>query len=152
MAILVLTCKGHAETMSQTPTPVIGTRVGFSVPSGSSNQSAPTKEILVSLSSPNALQLCPAVTPGEHDQYHLPPTTNLLEGISFATDWTRHPTGGWYGAQIMDECRMRPDGSSTWHGKAAVSFGQPKDDPLALHKNSERSEMMIMQEMFMEAK
>ncbi len=42
---------------------------------------------------------------------------------------------------------MRPDGLLTWHGKAAVRVEvQPKDDPLALNANSERAEMLVMQD------
>ena len=42
---------------------------------------------------------------------------------------------------------MRPDGFLTWHGKSAVRVEvQPKDDPLALKANSERAEMLMMQD------
>jgi len=47
----------------------------------------------------------------------------------------------------MDACRIQPDGFLTWHGKPAVRIEvQPNDDPLALNSNSERAEMLIMQE------
>jgi len=77
----------------------------------------------------------------------LPPPTKLPDGISFATDWTRNPTGGWAGEQVMDRCRIQPDGFLTWHGKQAVRVEvQPNDDPLALKANSERAEMLRMQD------
>lgn len=97
--------------------------------------------------SPDAGKLCAPVPPGDHERYHLPPPTGLPAGLSFMTDWTQRPTGGWYGEQVMDACRMRPDGFLTSHGKAAVRVEvQPKDDPLALNANSERAEMLIMQD------
>jgi len=47
----------------------------------------------------------------------------------------------------MDSCRIQPDGYLTWHGKAAVRVEvQPNDDPLALNSNSERAEMLLMQD------
>ncbi len=47
----------------------------------------------------------------------------------------------------MDACRMRPDGFLTWHGKVAVRVEvQANDDPLALNANSERAEMLFMQD------
>jgi hypothetical protein len=47
----------------------------------------------------------------------------------------------------MDSCRIQPDGFLTWHGKTAVRVEvQPKDDPLTLNSNSERAEMLIMQD------
>lgn len=47
----------------------------------------------------------------------------------------------------MDGCRIQPDGFLTWHGKAAVRIEvQPNDDPLALNANSERAEMLLMQD------
>jgi hypothetical protein len=47
----------------------------------------------------------------------------------------------------MDDCRIHPDGVLTWHGRAAVRVEvQPNDDPLGLHANSERAEMLIMQD------
>jgi hypothetical protein len=96
--------------------------------------------------SPNASRICPAVMIGTHQHYHLPATTLLPEGISFATDWTTNRTGGWGGEQVMDRCRIQPDGVLTWHGKPAVRVEvQPNDDPLALGANSERAEMLIMQ-------
>jgi hypothetical protein len=63
------------------------------------------------------------------------------------TDWVQHPTsGGWSGKQIMDDCRLHPDGS-TWHGKGAVRVEvEPTDDPLQLGANSERAEMLGMQD------
>ena len=96
---------------------------------------------------PNASRICPPVKPGLHESYRLPATGKLPGGISFATDWTRNPTGGWAGAQIMDSCRIRPDGFLTWHAMPAVRVEvQPNDDPLALHSNSERAEMLVMQD------
>jgi hypothetical protein len=47
----------------------------------------------------------------------------------------------------MDACRMHPDGVVTWHGKAAVRVEvDPKDDPLNLGENTERSEMAFLQD------
>jgi polysaccharide lyase-like protein len=96
---------------------------------------------------PVASKICAPVAPGSHESYRLAPTRGLPEGISFATDWAANPNGGWFGAQIMDRCRMRPDGFLTWHGKPALRVEvQPDDDPLALHVNSERAEVMLMQD------
>jgi Polysaccharide lyase len=96
---------------------------------------------------PNASRICPAVKPGSHQHYALPPAAKLPEGISFATDWTQNRTGGWAGEQVMDRCRIEPDGFLTWHGKPAVRVEvQPKDDPLALRANSDRAEMLQMQD------
>ena len=90
---------------------------------------------------------CPPVAPGAHEKYRLPRTGSLQPGVSFASDWTQNPTGGWFGVQAMDSCRMRRDGTLTWHGKAAVRVEvQPNDDPLALKGNSERAEVLIMQD------
>jgi hypothetical protein len=96
---------------------------------------------------PHASKRCAPVQPGSHEKYHLAPTATLPDGVSFASDWARAPTGGWFGQQIMDSCRMQPDGFLTWHGRAAVRVEvQPNDDPLALNANSERAEMLLMQD------
>jgi len=96
---------------------------------------------------PNASRICPPARPGLHETYHLPPTTKLPDGISFATDWTQNQTGGWGREQVMDRCRIQLDGILTWHGKPAVRVEvQPNDDPLASNSNSERAEMLIMQD------
>src|SRR5258708_5872985 len=96
---------------------------------------------------PNATKKCSVVRPGGHETYHLPSTAKPPEGISFATDWTQVRTGGWFGQQVIDSCRIQPDGFLTWHGKAAVRVEvQPSDDPLALNSNSERAEMLLMQD------
>jgi hypothetical protein len=96
---------------------------------------------------PNGSKKCAPVTPGSHESYHLPPVTTLPEGISFSSDWAHNPTGGWAGQQAMDRCRMQLDEFVTWHGKATVRVEvQPNDDPLALHSNSERAEVLIMQD------
>ena len=90
--------------------------------------------------------MCPAVKPGSHERYRLPANRNLPDGISFATDWTKIQSGGWFGEQAMDQCRIHRDGFLTWHGKAAVRVEvQPNDDPLNSKSNSERAEMMMMQ-------
>jgi Polysaccharide lyase len=98
---------------------------------------------------PNAARACPAVAPGDHETYGLPPTTNLPAGISAMTDWAAHPaTGGWSGRQVMDDCRYRadPDGFVTWHGKTAARVEvNAGDDPLALGAGSERAEMLTLQ-------
>ena len=94
-----------------------------------------------------ASPVCTPVAPGSHEMYRLPPAGKLADGVSFASDWKQNGTGGWFGAQIMDGCRMRPDGTMTWHGKTAVRVEvQPNDDPLAMHANSERAEMLVMQD------
>jgi hypothetical protein len=96
---------------------------------------------------PNGTRMCAAVPPGRHERYRLPPPPQLPEGISFATDWTKNSTGGWGGEQVMDRCRFQPDGFLTWHGKPAVRVEvQPHDDPLVLKSNSERAEMLRMQD------
>jgi Polysaccharide lyase len=97
---------------------------------------------------PIGLKTCLPVAPGAHEDYRLPPTKVLPEGVSFATDWMGNMNGGWFGIQAMDRCRMRPDnGFLTWHGLEAVRVEvQPDDDPLALHANSERAEVLIMQD------
>jgi hypothetical protein len=47
----------------------------------------------------------------------------------------------------MDDCRIGPDGFLTWHNKAAVRVEvQPNDDPLDRTANSERAEVLIMQD------
>jgi hypothetical protein len=63
-------------------------------------------------------------------------------------DWLQIPaTGGWYGTQVMDSCRIQADGFLTWHGKAAARIEvQPTDDPLALGAGSERAEMAFLQD------
>ena len=98
---------------------------------------------------PISLQTCLPVAPGAHEEYRLPPTKALPAGVSFATDWMGNTNGGWFGVQAMDRCRMRPDnGFLTWHGMEAVRVEvQPNDDPLALHANSERAEVLIMQDL-----
>src|SRR5215468_537544 len=96
---------------------------------------------------PNTSKICPPARPGVHESYHLPPTTKLPDGISFATDWMQNRTGGWAGEQVMDRCRIQPDGFLTWHGREAVRVEvQPNDDPLGLNVNSDRAEMLIMQD------
>jgi hypothetical protein len=96
---------------------------------------------------PDASKTCSPVRPGLHEHYRMPPPSNLPDGISFATDWTQNRTGGWAGEQVMDRCRIHPDGVLTWHGKPAVRVEvQPNDDPLALKANSERAEMLQMQD------
>jgi hypothetical protein len=90
---------------------------------------------------------CLPVAPGPHERYRLTPNKELPPGISFATDWARIKTGGWFGQQSMDGCRLESDGVLTWHGKASARVEvQPKDDPLNLKSNSERAEMLIMQD------
>jgi hypothetical protein len=95
---------------------------------------------------PNAAKTCSPETAAV-EQYHLPPVPAPPANVSFTTDWSQIPaTGGWYGEQIMDACRMHPDGFTTWHGKAAVRVEvDPGDDPLFLGENSERAEMLFTQ-------
>src|SRR5262249_25726183 len=97
---------------------------------------------------PIAFKTCLPVAPGAHEEYRLQPTKRLPDGVSFATDWMGNQNGGWFGVQAMDRCRMRPDnGFLTWHGMEAVRVEvQPNDDPLALHANSERAEVLGMQD------
>ena len=68
--------------------------------------------------------------------------------VSFRTDWSGMPRGGGYNrTQIMNPCRMQPDGTQTAHGMPAVRVEvRPGDDPLALGANSERAEVLIMQD------
>ena len=95
---------------------------------------------------PNASKKCSPVQPGRREILRLPSIAPRSGGTTFITDWSQVRTGGWFGEQIMDECRMQPDGFLTWHGKAAVRVEvQPNDDPLALNSNSERAEMLLMQ-------
>ncbi len=90
-----------------------------------------------------APECSPATTPIE--KYHLavvPP----VGAASFTSDWAQSATGGWYGEQIMDPCRIHPD-QMTWHGKAAARVEvDPTDDPLVLGENSERAEMAFLQD------
>jgi hypothetical protein len=96
---------------------------------------------------PDASKICAPVPPGLHERYRLPSPSALPDGVSFATDSARIDTGGWGGEQVMDRCRIRPDGFLTWHGKPAVRVEvQPHDDPLALNANSERAEILQMQD------
>jgi hypothetical protein len=96
---------------------------------------------------PSISRKCSPVPPGRHEASRLPPTASLPDGISFATDWTQVRTGGWSRQQAMDSCRIQLDGFSTGHGKAAVRIEvQPNDDPLSLNANSERAEMLLMQD------
>ena len=96
---------------------------------------------------PDASKMCSPVRPGRHEHYRLPPPSQLPDGVSFATDWTQNRTGGWGGEQVMDRCRIGPDGFPTWHGMPAVRVEvQPYDDPLALKANTERAEMLSMQD------
>src|SRR5262245_60479955 len=100
-----------------------------------------------SASQPDASKKCSPVQPGRHEIHHLSSTATVSDGVSFATDWSHVHSGGWYGQQVMDRCRIQPDSFLTWHGKAAVRIEvQPNDDPLALNSNSERAEMLIMQD------
>lgn len=108
---------------------------------------AQSVDVEASMGIPDAKK-CPEVArAGRREAYHLPAPEGSVEGISFATDWDRLQSGGWSGRQVMDGCRIRPDGSLTWHGKTAVRVEvQPKDDPLDLNANSERAEMLLMQD------
>lgn len=92
-------------------------------------------------------QQCAAAPHGRQESSHLPPNKSTAAGVSFATAWGELDSGGWYARQAMDGCRIRPDGVRTWHGKTAVRVEvQPNDDPLDLHANSERAEMLVMQD------
>lgn len=97
---------------------------------------------------PDSSRQCPAVSAGQRRvSYRLPPHRQVVEGVTFATNWEDIPTGGWFGRQAVDDCRIRVDGFRTWHGKAAVRVEvQANDDPLALIANSERAEMFSMQD------
>jgi len=85
---------------------------------------------------------------GRRVTYRLPPSSGPLdESVTFATNWGELRTGGWYGQQAVDDCRVQVDGFQTWHGKPAVRIEvQPNDDPLSLNSNSERAEMFSMQD------
>jgi hypothetical protein len=91
-------------------------------------------------------KFCDPVAAGNHEKYQLPPP-NVPAGLSSLTNWmVNSHSGGWYGQQAMDACRMAADGSLTWHGKAASRVEvDPGDDPLALHANSERAEVLTLQ-------
>lgn len=97
---------------------------------------------------PDASPTCPAVPAGDHEQYHLPAITHPAAGLSSEINWLQIPaTGGWYGAQVMDSCRIHADSFTTWHGKAAARIEvQPADDPLDLGEGSERAEMAFLQD------
>ena len=98
---------------------------------------------------PIASTTCLPASPGAaREKYRLPATKGTSGGVSFATDWMQNENGGWFGVQAVDRCRMRPDnGFLTWHGMEAVRVEvQPNDDPLALHANTERAEVLIMQD------
>jgi Polysaccharide lyase len=96
---------------------------------------------------PISSKQCRAASAGRRELYGLPPPASLSDGVSFVTDWDQVRTGGWYGQQSVDSCRIRPDGFLTWHGKAAVRVEvQPHDDPLGANANSERAEMLMMQD------
>lgn len=86
----------------------------------------------------------PATTPIE--QYMLP-VVAPPSGVEFLTDWSKNATsGGWYGEQIMDHCRIAGAVQTTWHGMATARVEvDPGDDPLVLHENSERAEMAFVQ-------
>jgi Polysaccharide lyase len=115
------------------------------LPDGALPQSSNAEPSL--LTTPNTSKRCSPIPPGRHEVSHLPPAANFPDGISFTTNWTQLQTGGWSRQQAMDSCRIQPDGFLTWHGKAAVRIEvQPNDDPLALNANSERAEMLLMQD------
>jgi Polysaccharide lyase len=102
---------------------------------------------VTSAAAPIASRTCLPVSAGPREKYRLPATKGPSGGVSFATDWTQNENGGWFGIQVVDHCRMRPDGFLTWHGKVAVRVEvQPNDDPLALNANTERAEVLIMQD------
>jgi hypothetical protein len=75
------------------------------------------------------------------------PAPPALAGVSFLTDWAAAPaSGGWKRTQIIDGCRYHAEGS-TWHGKAAARVEvDPGDDPLSLGADSERAELLAMQD------
>lgn len=99
---------------------------------------------------PMAGKACMPVAAGDHEQYMLPVATGLPSGVTFLTDWSAQPAhGGFYGMQIMDDCRYRadPNGFVTWHGKPCARVEvDPSDDPLALGENTERAEGAFMQD------
>lgn len=97
---------------------------------------------------PVASPTCSPVAPGSRENYRLPAPRDLPEGVSFATDWKQFRNGGWFGVQAVDNCRMvLDDGFRTWHGMETVRVEvQPADDPLALRTNTERAEVLIMQD------
>ena len=98
-------------------------------------------------STPVASKICLPVARGAHEKYRLPAVMSQSSDVSFATNWAQNENGGWFGVQVVDRCRMQPDGFLTWHGKVAVRVEvQPNDDPLALNSNTERAEVLIMQD------
>jgi hypothetical protein len=83
---------------------------------------------------------------GDRTSSALPPPPAAGADVSFLTDWARIPAGGGFNrTQIMDPCRIHPDGQ-TAHSMPAVRVEvRPGDDPLALGANSERAEVLTMQ-------
>jgi hypothetical protein len=81
------------------------------------------------------------------EAYHQSPVNLVPSNVEFLADWQQSPQhGGWYGLQVMDNCRIHADGFMTWHGKAAARVEvDPGDDPLVLGENSERSEVAFTQ-------
>lgn len=94
---------------------------------------------------PNATPECTPVTSGTFEHYDLPGPSGLPSGVTFLSDWSALPiAGGFDGKQAVDDCRMKPDGFTTWHGKPAVRVEvDPGDDPLNL--GTERAELLSMQ-------
>jgi Polysaccharide lyase len=94
--------------------------------------------------------MCPKVSPGDVESYDLPPTTGLPAGVSAMTNWMQHgASGGWNGRQVKDACRYQadPGGFLTWHGmRSARVEVDPGDDPLALGENTERGELLTLQD------
>jgi hypothetical protein len=106
-----------------------------------SQSGAPVSEV------PRTMKICSAARPGEHQSYRLRPSDKSVSDASFSTNWRSIATGGWFGQQAMDPCRIQVDRTLTWHNKEAVRIEvQAGDDPLALKANSERAEMLIMQD------
>jgi hypothetical protein len=87
--------------------------------------------------------------PAPHGDLTSPPqgAPPAAAGVSFLTDWGADPaSGGWKRTQIIDGCRYHAEGT-TWHGKAAARVEvDPGDDPLSLGADSERAEMLAMQD------
>jgi hypothetical protein len=94
--------------------------------------------------------ICPAVPAGDTETYGLPPTTNLPSGVTAMTSWTQNPgSGGWNGRQVKDACRYEadPGGFVTSHGMLSARVEvDPGDDPLDLGENTERAEMLDLQD------
>jgi Polysaccharide lyase len=69
--------------------------------------------------------------------------------VSFLGDWDKDPAKGvWKDIQVVTATKLQNDPSTpTWHGKGAARVEvDPGDDPLNLGENTERAEVLQMQD------